>query len=962
MGTLLTADGAPASRVTHSFIDILRRGVEDAYLLVCSDSTGDMSAYLTDNTVPVRWNYQLMQLLAADWPAYTVVFCQWLDDTASSTAAASAPFSWAAPIVLQHGPSGALATHAVAGSSASAVITDASIAAGDAGKRVIGLNVPPHAYVGTVTAGASFTLVNEAGLPLAPLSAVTSIQLSADPLLVMWNAAVSGSRPLYGFGQLAQAMYGQVRPHLTLFNHGHNEVSGLTGPTGNAEQNRQNILCALEMLTEIAPAPVVMMGQNPRFDTQAADEPIRTRLVAEIAAQRGCGYVDVYSRFVANASWQTAWMFNSLHPNTAGYAEWADEAHRLFVVPRVQRLHPATVAKSLFSQPPAEQLCPSGLLLDWDPATGLPVGWSTNNATATKDTTTFGVTCLKIVTTVANGYVQSAPLDVGKVVGQWVTATIRVRYDMGSDPFQCGALAIHWVDPVLGAQKVQSNAPSTVVNSKHNGFGGWFYQSVCAFIPATATAVQVWMFGDLVGSSTASYVRRLVVQRGKYPAGDVPLATPSQFVTGSVVDKMVAAGAAVQPAKVSGLGAYLNTVIGAALAGTSGNYLSTPSAAANRITGDLEIGAKIGAGTSLRPSAQQVLIGKWGGTGKCYRLYITSTGALAFDWTADGTTTQGKTSSTTLAASLPSDLYVRVQLVASTGQVTFATSPDGTTWTQFGALPSPVGATSIFDSSGQIVEVGSMFQGTADNFAGVIQDAWLKSAIGGANAVHFAGASIAASWVADTGETWTMTGNVPVAYGLGKSALTAPDAATLAGSVPSTPRALLGGPSGALAVTYPRDAAASTNAQALPASGTVQVASLPVERGATVSSVSFRVGTTTGAGTAGNVHQWVALTDATGKVLAVTADQAATALASAVQTWTFIAPVTLAPGLYYLHLCIVMNTTMPTVLGRGVDTSNGIAPITAGPGATGQTTPPAVGSTLALPTANGSPLPYMWLT
>jgi hypothetical protein len=155
-----------------------------------------------------------------------------------------------------------------------------------------------------------------------------------------------------------------------------------------------------------------------------------------------------------------------------------------------------------------------------------------------------------------------------------------------------------------------------------------------------------------------------------------------------------------------------------------------------------------------------------------------------------------------------------------------------------------------------------------------------------------------------------------------------------------------------------------TNTFALPASGTAYAIMLPNPAEVLTSNFKWRSGTTAGAGTTGNVHQWAAITDANGNVLAVTADQLLTAVAaSTLFTWPWTVPSTpLPPGLLYLHLCVVMNTTMPTFTGVGGGTADTIAPLTFGAGSTGQTGPPAVGGTLLLPTAIGTAKLYAWGT
>lgn len=63
------------------------------------------------------------------------------------------------------------------GSGASATITDAAIAATDKGRRVTGTNIPTGAFVGTVVASTSFTLVDGANASLLPSGSVSGIVL-----------------------------------------------------------------------------------------------------------------------------------------------------------------------------------------------------------------------------------------------------------------------------------------------------------------------------------------------------------------------------------------------------------------------------------------------------------------------------------------------------------------------------------------------------------------------------------------------------------------------------------------------------------------------------------------------------------------------------------------------------------------------------------------------------------------
>ncbi len=73
-------------------------------------------------------------------------------------------------------------TDTVTNASGSATVTDAAILSGDAGKAVAGAGVPIVSYVGTVTPGVSFTLVDALGSPSLTTANVTSVVVGAVDL------------------------------------------------------------------------------------------------------------------------------------------------------------------------------------------------------------------------------------------------------------------------------------------------------------------------------------------------------------------------------------------------------------------------------------------------------------------------------------------------------------------------------------------------------------------------------------------------------------------------------------------------------------------------------------------------------------------------------------------------------------------------------------------------------------
>jgi len=192
--------------------------------------------------------------------------------------------------------------------------------------------------------------------------------------------------------------------------------------------------------------------------------------------------------------------------------------------------------------------------------------------------------------------------------------------------------------------------------------------------------------------------------------------------------------------------------------GVNGNYVSTPNAAANQITGDIEIIANINyknnetfqwIATKILPAS---LIS--------YSLAVNNGNALRFDLS-----TTSVSSTSTIGASYQG--WVKVTRQASSGDVKFFTSSDNITYTQLGATITTV--------AGAIVSgVGSLFIGTIEggafSYQGKISRLTISNSIGGTPVVDFNPATYNAStsqtaWTSSTGEVWTIsTGTATTGY------------------------------------------------------------------------------------------------------------------------------------------------------------------------------------------------------
>lgn len=197
------------------------------------------------------------------------------------------------------------------------------------------------------------------------------------------------------------------------------------------------------------------------------------------------------------------------------------------------------------------------------------------------------------------------------------------------------------------------------------------------------------------------------------------------------------------------------------LPGSTGNTITTPDTAALDVAGDIDIRLRIAA-DDWTPGADAYLLSKYNITGnqRSYAVILASTGAMALQWSNDGTATMSKSSTANLSSlANGTPKWVRVTLDVDNGAggntVTFYTSDDGVMWTQLGSPVVTAGTTSLFPSTA-VLEIGSRNSGTSDFFAGKFYEAVVMNGINGTTVAHpVAGAS---SVTDSTGLAWTVNG------------------------------------------------------------------------------------------------------------------------------------------------------------------------------------------------------------
>lgn len=207
------------------------------------------------------------------------------------------------------------------------------------------------------------------------------------------------------------------------------------------------------------------------------------------------------------------------------------------------------------------------------------------------------------------------------------------------------------------------------------------------------------------------------------------------------------------------------------LAGSAGDYASTPDSAALDIVGDIDLRARVAA-VDFSSGASQAVVTKWNTTGdqRSYWLGINGSGGVEFAWSAFGTLI-----STVVVTFTPSVAFVdgvaswfRVTLDVDDGSGNFVVrlylSADGVTWTLDNTF-SPPTTTSIYSSTATL-NIGADSAGTASNFSGKIFNTQVYNSAG-TLAASFAGSdavSGATSVVSSaTSEVYTCNGTAVIA-------------------------------------------------------------------------------------------------------------------------------------------------------------------------------------------------------
>lgn len=202
---------------------------------------------------------------------------------------------------------------------------------------------------------------------------------------------------------------------------------------------------------------------------------------------------------------------------------------------------------------------------------------------------------------------------------------------------------------------------------------------------------------------------------------------------------------------------------GLTLDGT-GDYASTPDAAALDITGDIDIRIDLEL-ADWTPAATTVLVAKWvaASNQRSYEVVLTTAGLIRFRMTTNGATGT-LVEATSSVAPTPVNNRLSLKIDRNAGVVTFLTSTDphltGASWTVLGTTQAAAGT--IFASTA-VLQVGADGDGTAA-LTGTVYSVELRNSsdVLVADPVFAAEPAATTTFVDDAGRTWTLAGDAAI--------------------------------------------------------------------------------------------------------------------------------------------------------------------------------------------------------
>ena len=323
----------------------------------------------------------------------------------------------------------------------------------------------------------------------------TTIQTgSGAATLTIWNASISGATALRFSGAdfvsgVRPASMG-ADPDLVILSYGHNGGAAI-----ETQISMTGTMAAL--VNRFMPfCPIILMGENPvTTDSTMTD---KVRVFRSLAAEQNFGWIDVHAYFIQYAVPLSSYYVDTIHPNAAGSALWANCAHQAFKFNRnaVSGGGLSTLNRGVFYANDNY-----AAFLDWTATAGVTVSRDTTkyetNGESTK-LTGLGTTAAYIYKEIISSE------DIIAYRGRYMSVALRVWLPstVASD---AGQVALY-------------DGTTTVLMPNAPKQDAWVTQAITLKVGDSATYLRAYVYlSTSAGTTDLCYIDRITVTDGPLP-------------------------------------------------------------------------------------------------------------------------------------------------------------------------------------------------------------------------------------------------------------------------------------------------------------------------------------------------------------------------------------------------------------------------------------------------------------
>ena len=318
---------------------------------------------------------------------------------------------------------------------------------------------------------------------------------------------------------------------------------------------------------------------------------------------------------------------------------------------------------------------------------------------------------------------------------------------------------------VVSATKVNGNGTiSASIESAANGWyrciiSGTMTTGSAVFYPLIGTSDRPAFTGSLTSNNAPSYIgsnQSLFIWGAQLNTGSLALPYTPTTTTAQTLADVTQTTAASQPLLLAHTGE--NYWFGS---GVTNNFVSTPNAAANQITGDIEIVAKI---SIYDTSFYNVIIAKDDTVNRSYALSVSNSGFAVMTLKIGSAAAADFTSSISCGFSANTINWLKATRKESDGSINFYKSTDGITYTKIGTTISSTSG--LLNNSSAVVSVNSqgvnncskikIYQATIANTISPTPLTSNSTPVVDFNPASYNPSVSQTQWTSATGEVWSL--------------------------------------------------------------------------------------------------------------------------------------------------------------------------------------------------------------